>query len=163
MLLSESLTGKALSTVCVCVSQAPSNASQSAFTLEFGSTFSKLDVDGKCRPVKPCSLEALLRQYEKQMAEAEALLSKRVHPMQSTSIFTAQLTEARQILAVLRQFLIKVSCFAPNYLHTILLLLLCLSRPQILDSIGIVEYAMVGERNEKFFSPDSAVSLIRQV
>ena len=40
----------------------------------------------------------------------------------------------------------------------IIFILLCLSRPQILDSIGIVEYAMVGERNEKFFSPDSAVS-----
>ena len=110
---------------------------------------SKLDVDGKCRPVKPRSLEALLRQYEKQKAEVEALLSKKSIPAKYVNIHCTAHRSATNA-GCAEAILIKVSCFAPNYLHTIFFYY-CAFLTQILDSIGIVEYAMVGER--KFSRP----------
>eukprot|EP00946_MAST-07B_sp_MAST-7B-sp1_P002458 g2458.t1 len=102
MLLSESMTGKALTTVCVCVSQAPANASQAAFSLDFGSTFSKLDVDGRGAPVKPVKLSSLRIKFNKQRAEAERVLKKGVS-QKWVNVRTAQLVEATQALSVLER------------------------------------------------------------
>ena len=49
-LLSESISGRALSLICVCVSAAPANRSQSRNALEFGQVFSCLKVQPQTVP-----------------------------------------------------------------------------------------------------------------
>ena len=107
ILLSESLEGKALTTVCVCVSQAPANATQAAFSLEFGATFSKLNADGRGTPVRPATLGGLFEKYNAQRREAARVLAKGVPP-KWVNVRMAQLTEARQMLRVLQRLGVDV-------------------------------------------------------
>lgn len=97
-LLSESMTGRALTAVIVCVSQAPANASQSAFALDFGSTFAQLQLRGSVK--KLLSIEALVKAAEKQRNEAEHALASNVSA-KWVNVRKAQLLDANQLLGVL--------------------------------------------------------------
>jgi len=57
MLLSESIPGNALTTVFLCVRQAPSNASATANASDFGKVFSKLALHE--RNIKPFKYEKI--------------------------------------------------------------------------------------------------------
>jgi kinesin family protein 4/21/27 len=50
LLLQDSLTGAAMTAIFVCISQAPDNASQTRFALEFGEQFAKLNLQRKLVP-----------------------------------------------------------------------------------------------------------------
>ena len=63
-LLSESLSGEALTAVFVCISQAD-NAPQSKFTMDFGKNFSRLTVTRKRVPLPR---QKILREIEKDFA-----------------------------------------------------------------------------------------------
>lgn len=65
-LLSESLSGEALTAVFVCISQAIDNAAQSKFSMEFGENFSRLTVTRK--RVKPLSRQKILLEIKKDFA-----------------------------------------------------------------------------------------------
>merc|ERR1712216_528059 len=71
-LLSESLTGRALTAVFVCVSQAPANASQTVNALDFGKEFAKLAVTP--RKVQPQPLRTLVKQAQSGHKEAARAL-----------------------------------------------------------------------------------------
>ena len=65
-LVSESLTGLALTLVCVCLSAAPANTSQSINALGFGCEFSRLSVRPSVAPSK--ALQAVVTEAEKLVA-----------------------------------------------------------------------------------------------
>jgi hypothetical protein len=97
-LLSESMTGAALTAVIVCLSQAPSNASQTAFALDFGSSFSRLSV--RERLVKPETIASLIKKAQRQKAEAERVLATTTAP-KYISMRKAQKMDAEQLLNVM--------------------------------------------------------------
>jgi hypothetical protein len=101
LLLSESMTGRALTAVIVCVSQAPANAPQTSSTLDFGRVFSKLDV--RARPVQPLDRATWVTRLEKYKAEAERVLEKTTSA-KYTNIREAQKLDAEQMLHVLGRF-----------------------------------------------------------
>jgi hypothetical protein len=101
LLLSESMTGRALTAVFVCLSQAPANASQSNNALDFGKEFSRLDV--KPRQVPTARLMSLQRAAEKQQRAAEAALAGKI-PEKFRIIRGAQLLDATQTLRCLAHF-----------------------------------------------------------
>ena len=73
-LLSESMTGAALTAVVVCASQAPANAAITANALDFGAEFAKLRVRPKrVKAVRAVDLEKMARALLKQ---AEAAMAK---------------------------------------------------------------------------------------
>ena len=73
-LLSESLSGEALTAVFVCISQAINNAPQSKFTMDFGKTFSRLTVTRK--RVKSLPRQKILREIEKDFACNKSYLNE---------------------------------------------------------------------------------------
>ena len=97
-LLSESMTGAALTAVIVCLSQSPANASQTAFALQFGSSFSKLSV--RERHVNPESIASLIKKAQRQKAEAERVLATTTAP-KYISMRKAQKMDAEQFLHVM--------------------------------------------------------------
>ena len=100
LLLSESMTGRALTAVIVCVSQAPKNASQSSNALDFGKAFAKLDV--RQAPVKAVARAKWAKNLEKQRAEAEKVLKGGVSA-KFMNVRKAQKLDAEQVLDVLRR------------------------------------------------------------
>ncbi len=98
-LLSESLTGEALTLVVVCISQAPSNTMQGKFALDFGSTFAKLSV--RARKKKSTSLRELERHARSKRGAAEAALD-RAHGQSKTKLLRqAQIIDAKNLIMVL--------------------------------------------------------------
>jgi hypothetical protein len=97
-LLSESMSGRALTAIFVCISQAPANASQTSHALNFGSDFAQLKVNG-CQ-VEPVSVAVLAREAERQIAEAEKVLAV-TKSVKYVVIRRAQILEAEQRLDVL--------------------------------------------------------------
>ena len=61
-LLSESLSGNALTALFVCISQAEANVSQSKFSMDFGKNFSRLTI--KRKRVKPVNRKEVLKQIK---------------------------------------------------------------------------------------------------
>ena len=98
LLLSESLEGKALTAVIVCVSQSPANASQSAFALDFGSEFAKLRLRGV--PKRGASMPAMMKAATAARKEADAKLKAGIS-VKYTNIRKAQLLEAEQTMGIL--------------------------------------------------------------
>merc|ERR1719232_583552 len=79
MLLSESITGNALTTVFVCVSQAPSNTSITANALDFGKVFSKLTVHK--RQVTPIQYEKKEQNAREKLKMAQTALANVSSPI----------------------------------------------------------------------------------
>jgi len=73
-LLDGSLTGSAFTAIFICVSQAPSNAQQSRFALEFGEVFSRLTMD-RLQPMPRMSMKKLRHNAKACLAENESTLS----------------------------------------------------------------------------------------
>ena len=99
-LLSETMTGRALTAIIVCLSQAPANATQSSFALNFGSSFAKLRVKGSV--VKPTPLTSLVSQAENTKKEAEKALESNISS-KFVIIRRAQKIAAEQLLEVLKR------------------------------------------------------------
>ena len=72
MLLSQSLTGEALTAVFVCVSQAPDNAATTFNALDFGKVFSKLSLRKK--KVKAIPMKKIFNETKKLLIAAQNAL-----------------------------------------------------------------------------------------
>lgn len=105
-LLSESLTGHALTAIFVCVSQAPANASQTVNALDFGKEFAKLTVTP--RKVKPKSLRALVKEAKaghKEAARAlEGMNAKKGVKNRFRAVREGQMRDFTQLLALYARF-----------------------------------------------------------
>lgn len=75
LLLQESLTGDAMTACFVCVSQAPDNATQTKFVLDFGEVFAQLS-PSRGRAVLPAPLAALAANTRKTIETSKAALAK---------------------------------------------------------------------------------------
>jgi len=102
--LAQSLTGSALTAIFVCISQAPANATQSKYALEFGHEFSKMTIDRLNKvPVVPLvkmknTAEASLKEHEK------ALKSGNIANMRFVNKRLAIVADAKSRLVVLGLF-----------------------------------------------------------
>lgn len=76
-LLGQSLVGSALTALFVCVSQAPTNASQTRHALELGQEFSRLTMD-RLRPMPAVPLQKMQRAAEACLAENQPSLQRSV-------------------------------------------------------------------------------------
>ena len=99
-MLSESVTGTAISAIFVCLSQAPSNTMQSSIALDFGRTFSMLGLRPRVRP--DVKVSRVRMQTAATLAAAKAAVerggrSKYIPKRQ------AQVRDCEQRLAVLRR------------------------------------------------------------
>lgn len=101
LLLVDSLTGKALTALFVCVSQAPSNMMQSKISLEFGEIFSRLTVSKRKPKAQP--LAKLLKEVKSLHADNEAVLRKRVQG-KWMDVRTAHALDYTQSLEILESF-----------------------------------------------------------
>lgn len=101
-LLSESMTGSALTAVIVCLSQAPSNASQTNHALMFGSAFAKLRMRG--RLVKVLNTTEEIKRIQRVKKEAERVLATST-AAKYIAIREAQIYDADQTLEVLNRIL----------------------------------------------------------
>jgi kinesin family protein C2/C3 len=87
-LLSESLTGTAMTFIFVCLSQAPDNASQSVFAMDFGQKFSMLPF--KHRKVQSRSIHELVQKAKKNLMDnKKALASTKADRMNKYSLLRA--------------------------------------------------------------------------
>ena len=102
MLLSESMTGSAMTAVVVCLSQAPANASQTTNALDSGAIFARLDV--RRRPNEPRQRAALLEDARALMWGARAALAKDATNERYRIIRQAQARGAAQLVALLGRF-----------------------------------------------------------
>ena len=100
-LLVDSLTGKALTALFVCVSQAPANMMQSKISLEFGESFSRLTVSKKKQKAQP--LVKLLKEVRGLHADNEAALRKGVKG-KWMAVRTAHALDYSQTLEILQSF-----------------------------------------------------------
>jgi len=100
-LLVDSLTGKALTALFVCVSQAPSNITQSKISLEFGEVFSRLTVSKERQQPQP--LAKLLKDVRGMHADNEAALRKGVKG-KWMAVRTAHALDYAQTLEILESF-----------------------------------------------------------
>jgi len=99
--LADSLNGDALTALFVCVSQAPDNATQSKVALQFGETFSQLEM-GK-RPQKFESVAKLRKDLLAKQKANDAMLAKGVAG-KFMGVRQAQALHYMQMLAVLERF-----------------------------------------------------------
>ena len=99
-MFSESVTGAAISAIFVCLSQAPSNTTQSGIALDFGRTFSMLMLRPRVRPEVKASKVKM--QTAATLAVAKAAVEKggrnKYLPKRQ-----AQVRDCEQRLAVLRR------------------------------------------------------------
>eukprot|EP00944_MAST-04C_sp_MAST-4C-sp1_P012881 g12881.t1 len=102
LLLSESLTGEALTAVFICVSQAPANAATTFNTLDFGKMFSKLKLRKK--KVKPVSIKRLVSGATKLLNDAEKAL-KNNPPAKYRMMRQGQVIDNQQKLNILQRLL----------------------------------------------------------
>ena len=100
LLLSESLTGEALTAVFICVSQAPANAATTFNALDFGKIFSQLKL--KKKRVKPVHIKKLIGEATKLLKEAEKAL-KNKPPAKYKFIREGQVVDGRQKLNILQR------------------------------------------------------------
>jgi hypothetical protein len=101
-LLSESMTGSALTAVIVCLSQAPSNASQTNHALNFGGAFAKLQMRG--RLVKVLNMTAEIKRIQRVKMEAQRVLETST-AAKYIAIREAQIYDADQKLGVLTRII----------------------------------------------------------
>jgi hypothetical protein len=73
LLLSQSITGEAYTSIFVCVSQAPANAATTFYALDFGKMFSQLKLRKK--KVKPMPMKKLFNDAQKLYNEAKRALA----------------------------------------------------------------------------------------
>ena len=99
-LLSESLTGEALTAVFVCVSQAPANAGTTFNALDFGKVFSKLKLRKKL--TKGIARKSLVTEAKKLYSNAESALAKNCHGRYH-AIRKGQLRDSHQRLNIYNQ------------------------------------------------------------
>ena len=103
-LLSESLTGTALTFVFVCLSQAPANASQSVFAMDFGQKFSQLQI--KRRKVRAKSRVKMLSKIENDLKSNQRALatSKAAATNKYSLIRAAMVRDCETMLRVYTRF-----------------------------------------------------------
>ena len=102
LLLSESLTGEALTAVFICVSQAPANAATTYNALGFGKIFSKLKLRKK--KVKPVPIKRLVSESTKLLNDAEKAL-KNNPPAKYRMMRQGQVIDNQQKLNILQRLL----------------------------------------------------------
>ena len=102
LLLSESLTGEALTAVFICVSQAPANAATTYNALSFGKIFSKLKLRKK--KVKPVPIKRLVSESTKLLNDAEKAL-KNNPPAKYRMMRQGQVIYCQQKLNILQRLL----------------------------------------------------------
>ena len=100
LLLSQSMTGEAYTSIFVCVSQAPANAATTLNALDFGKVFSKLKLRKK--KVKPMPMKKLFNDAQKLYNEAKRVL-KGNPPAKYRMIREGQLRDGAQKLHIFKQ------------------------------------------------------------
>ena len=105
MLLSQSLTGEALTAVFVCVSQAPDNSSTTFNALNFGKSFAKLSL--RRRKSKPVAMKKLFDETKKLLVTAQSAL-KKGPPLAYRVQREGQVRDALQRLGIYKK--LRVDC-----------------------------------------------------
>ena len=105
MLLSQSLTGEALTAVFVCVSQAPDNSSTTFNALKFGKSFAKLSL--RRRKSKPVAMKKLFDETKKLLVTAQSAL-KKGPPLAYRVQREGQVRDALQRLGIYKK--LRVDC-----------------------------------------------------
>ena len=101
LLLQESLTGDAMTACFVCVSQAPDNATQTKFALEFGEVFAQLSPSSG-RAVPPAPLAKLASDARKTVEAGKAALA-RGNGGKYALMREGQIMDGQQLLGILEK------------------------------------------------------------
>ena len=105
-LLSESLTGTALTFMFVCLSQAPGNASQSVFAMDFGEKFSQLTI--RKRKVRSKQRQGIVSKIEKELnANLNALATSKAAKTNKYSLIRAAMVRDCQTMLRIYERLVR--------------------------------------------------------